>query len=100
VPFYVYILESKIDFSLYTGQTNDLPTRLIKHNRGLVKSTKPKRPYELVYFETFPTRAEAMWREWELKKKWNTGRKKKLIQSFSKSKIKGILAGTARIESG
>jgi hypothetical protein len=28
-----------------------------------------------------------MWREWELKKKWNTERKKKLISEFDQSKL-------------
>jgi len=32
-----------------------------------------------------------MWREWELKKKWNTERKKKLIQGFDEAKISAIM---------
>jgi len=32
-----------------------------------------------------------MWREWELKKKYKTERKKKLIEGFDRSKLKEIL---------
>ena len=89
--FYVYILVSHLDSSLYTGQTNDLKDRFRKHNLGYIKSTKFKKPYTLGYFEIFATRKEAMIREWELKKKWNTDRKKKLISDFDPNKIKEIL---------
>lgn len=85
--FYVYILVSKVDGSLYTGQTNNLEKRILRHNKGLIQSTKNKRPYDLGYFEEFATRSEAMFREWELKKKWNTERKKKLISTFNPTKI-------------
>ena len=85
--FYVYILQSHTDGSLYTGQSQNLLHRLKQHQEGLVRSTRAKRPLSLVYFETFDTRALAMNREWELKKKWNIIRKKKLILNFDKSRI-------------
>ncbi len=84
---YVYILRSLVDGTLYTGQTNDLAGRLRRHNRGAIQSTKAKAPYELVYFEVYSSRAGAMYREWELKTKWNTDRKKKLIAEFDKSRL-------------
>ncbi len=90
LPFFVYILESKKDGTLYTGQTENLPARLVLHNKGLVKSTRSKRPYALVYFELFNTRTEAMRREWEFKKKWNTDRKRKLIHTFDPKKLHEI----------
>ncbi len=89
--FSVYILRSLVDGRLYTGQTNNLRDRLGRHNRGMIQSTKGKAPYELVYFEEFPSRAAAMQREWELKKKWNTDRKKRAIAKFDKSKVAAIL---------
>ncbi|HEY9166520.1 MAG TPA: GIY-YIG nuclease family protein [Candidatus Kryptonia bacterium] len=94
LPFYVYILESHVDGSLYTGQTSHLCDRLTSHNKGWVQSTKAKRPYPLVYFEVFTTRSQAMWREWELKKKWNTDRKKRLIRTFDKSKITCLIGSS------
>ena len=80
--YYVYILVSKVDGTLYTGQTTDLSDRLKRHNKGQIRVTKVKAPWQLGYVEVFQTRSEAMWREWELKKKWNTDRKKKLIEKF------------------
>ncbi|MFA6456507.1 MAG: GIY-YIG nuclease family protein [Bacteroidota bacterium] len=86
--FYVYIIVSEVDGSLYTGQTNDLKKRIHKHNQGYVIATKSKKPFRLGYFEQFSTRKEAMWREWELKKKWNTVRKKKLVSEFNQERLK------------
>ena len=89
--FFVYILKSSIDNTLYTGQTNNLKERLKKHNLGRIKSTKNKIPYSLVYFEEHDSRSNAMHREWELKRKWNTQRKLRLIENFEQQKIKEIL---------
>ncbi|MFZ2521883.1 MAG: GIY-YIG nuclease family protein [Minisyncoccia bacterium] len=49
--FYVYILKSEKDNNLYTGYTNDLKRRLIEHNSGKSKSTKSRKPFELIYYE-------------------------------------------------
>ena len=89
--YFVYILVSRVDESLYTGQTDNLSARFISHNKGRVQSTRRKLPWRLGYFETFERRADAMWREREFKKKWNTGRKKRLIAGFDRSKIEEIL---------
>jgi putative endonuclease len=86
--FYVYIAVSDRDGSLYTGQCGNLAERLRRHNSGLVKATKGKAPYRLGYFEEYETRAEAMWREWQLKKRFNTERKKKLIRGFDQGKLR------------
>lgn len=65
---YTYILECK-DGSLYTGWTNHLEKRVSDHNQGKgAKYTKGKRPVELIYFETFMTKEEAMKRECAIKK--------------------------------
>ena len=89
MPYYVYILVSETDGTMYTGQTKDLTVRLRQHNNGLIKSTKGKTPYTLQYYEVFESRSAAMAREWELKKKWNTERKKKLINGFDKRLLVG-----------
>ena len=60
---YTYILKCK-DGSLYTGWTNDLEQRVAAHNTGKgAKYTKARRPVELVYFEEFETKEQAMKRE-------------------------------------
>jgi putative endonuclease len=64
---YTYILRCA-DGSLYTGWTNNLAARLIAHRSGRgAKYTKTHRPVSLAYYETFPTRSEAMSREWHIK---------------------------------
>jgi putative endonuclease len=49
--FYVYILKSTIANRLYKGSTSNLETRLDEHNSGKVRSTKPYRPWRLIYYE-------------------------------------------------
>ena len=64
---YTYILKCK-DRSLYTGWTNDLEQRVAAHNTGKgAKYTKARRPVELVYFEEFETKEQAMKREYAIK---------------------------------
>lgn len=72
---YTYILKCS-DGSLYTGWTNNLEKRIEDHNAGRgAKYTKARRPVVLVYYEEFPTKQEAMKREWEIKQ---LSRKEKL----------------------
>ena len=64
---YTYILKCK-DGSLYTGWTNDLEQRVAAHNTGKgAKYTKARCPVELVYFEKFETKEQAMKREYAIK---------------------------------
>ena len=64
---YTYILRCR-DNSLYTGWTNDLEKRVEMHNAGKgAKYTKARLPVELVYYETFETKEEAMRREYAIK---------------------------------
>ncbi|MGA9363916.1 MAG: GIY-YIG nuclease family protein [Bacteroidota bacterium] len=73
MSFQVYILRSRSHPRTYVGQTEDLGSRLEKHNTGRVKSTKPYRPWELIHREEFSTRSQAMERERWFKR--STGRK-------------------------
>lgn len=64
---YTYVVECT-DGSLYTGWTNNLENRMKAHNCGKgAKYTRAKGPVELVYYEGFRTKQEAMRREYELK---------------------------------
>jgi putative endonuclease len=64
---FAYLLRCA-DGTLYAGWTNDLSRRLAAHNAGKgAKYTRSRRPVALVYAEPFPTKAQAMRREWELK---------------------------------
>ena len=63
-----YILRCSDD-TLYTGWTNDMEKRLAAHNDGTgAKYTRGRRPVELVYYEEFATKQEAMRREVAIKK--------------------------------
>lgn len=66
--FYVYILKSKLDHSLYIGFAPDLKVRMVKHNQGLVQSTRSLRPLELCYYEAYKAKEDALIREKRLKK--------------------------------
>ncbi|KMQ70880.1 GIY-YIG nuclease family protein [Chryseobacterium koreense] len=63
MPFYVYVIKSRLNGHLYKGQTENLEKRLSEHNAGRNRSTRPFLPWELVYFEKFETREEAVLRE-------------------------------------
>jgi putative endonuclease len=65
--FYVYVLKSKKDNDLYIGSTNDLRGRIQEHNSGLVRSTKPRMPFELSYYEAYKSEKDARKREQNLK---------------------------------
>ena len=61
---FTYILRCA-DGTLYCGWTNSLKDRLLAHNQGKgARYTRSRRPVELVYYETFATKQEAMQREW------------------------------------
>ena len=79
--WYVYILRCA-DQTLYTGITNRLQQRLRAHNAGKgAKYTKSRRPVELVYYEQFETKEEAMRREWEIKQLTHQQKEKLLEQA-------------------
>ena len=85
--FYVYILQSLKDSSFYVGQCEDLDCRMSKHFDGMSKYTASKRPLRLVYFESYPTRQQAILREKEIKKKKSKKYIQYLIDNWSKYKI-------------
>lgn len=66
--YYTYLLQCS-DNSLYCGYTNNIDKRVKIHNDGKgAKYTKNRLPVELVYYEEFKTKSEAMRRECEIKK--------------------------------
>ncbi len=77
---YTYIVKCS-DETLYTGWTTDLDKRIKTHNSGKgAKYTRSRGPVELVYFETFETKQEAMSREWEIKQ-YTRKQKEQLIKN-------------------
>ena len=69
MPYFVYILRTSSD-TLYIGQTNNLEKRIKEHRDRASRSAKYMcyfKTFELVYFESYQTRTEAMQREYQLK---------------------------------
>ena len=78
--FYVYILASKRNGTLYTGITSDLVRRIWDHKQGKVKSfTKKYHVKTLVYFEIHDDPENAIKREKQIKK-WRRSWKLQLIE--------------------
>jgi putative endonuclease len=64
---YSYVLQSEKDNGFYMGFTKDLKLRFEKHEKGLVESTKNRRPLKLVYYEACLSQKDATKREKYLK---------------------------------
>jgi putative endonuclease len=64
--YYVYILENA-EGKHYIGHTEDLVSRLKRHNAGQVRATKNKGSWKIVYNEDFKSRIEASDREKQIK---------------------------------
>ena len=78
--YFVYILKSLKDSSYYIGHSENLKKILEKHNKGRVRSTKSKRPWQLIYKEFFETRQEVYRRELQIKNYKGGEAFKKLIR--------------------
>ncbi|MCL6096878.1 MAG: GIY-YIG nuclease family protein [Patescibacteria group bacterium] len=65
--YFLYVLKSKKDNKFYTGYTNNLKRRFQEHQQGKVRSTNPRRPFELIFYEAFKSRIDAKRREKYLK---------------------------------
>ncbi len=85
---YTYMVRCA-DNSLYTGWTNDLGKRMEAHNsKKGAKYTRARTPVELVYYEEFSTKEEAMRREHALKQ-LSRQEKEKLIAGKETSSAPG-----------
>ncbi|MDA3840455.1 MAG: GIY-YIG nuclease family protein [Patescibacteria group bacterium] len=69
MPHYVYILYSESFGRYYVGSCINIDQRLDRHNAGATSSTKPYRPWVVVYSEEYSTKGEAIKRELQIKKK-------------------------------
>ena len=79
--YFVYVIRSlNFDYS-YVGHTKDLRQRMIEHNKGKTRSNKAYKPFNLVYFEEYKTRVEAVKREKYLK----TGSGRELLKKILKN---------------
>lgn len=78
--YYVYILASQRNGTLYVGVTNGLARRVFEHREGVIPGfTKRYGVKRLVHYETFSDVTTAIWRETRLKK-WKRAWKLELIE--------------------
>ena len=78
--YYVYILASKKNGTLYMGVTGNLVRRCYEHKKDLVEGfTKRYQVHTLVYYEVHHDINEAIKREKQIKK-WNRSWKIKRIE--------------------
>ena len=83
MSFWVYILASRRNGTLYIGMTDDLVRRAWEHRIGAVPGfTKKYGVKMLVWFEQHETRESALQRERHLKK-WNRAWKIEMIEQFN-----------------
>ena len=61
--YYTYILQSEKDGNYYAGYTEDLNLRFEQHSKGLVESTRDRRPLKLIYYEACLSQTDALKRE-------------------------------------
>jgi putative endonuclease len=80
MAFYVYILASKRNGTLYAGMTDDLVKRVWQHRNGIISGfTKEYDVKNLVWYETHESRESAFARERQIKK-WKRIWKLELIE--------------------
>jgi len=65
--YYTYVLKSLKDNKFYVGYTQNIKLRFEQHNKGLVQSTKERRPLSLIYYEACVDQKDALHREKYLK---------------------------------
>ena len=83
MSFYVYILASRRNGTLYVGMTDDLLRRMWEHQTGAVPGfTKKYGIKMLVWFEQHESRESAFQRERQIKK-WKRNWKLQLIEGFN-----------------
>ena len=80
--YYVYILLSKKDNKMYTGCTNNLKLRFEQHQKGLVESTKDRRPFITIYYEACVNKKDAFRREKYLKTFYGKMYLKRRLKSY------------------
>jgi len=78
--FYVYMLASKLNGTLYIGRTSNLVQRIWQHkNKMLEGFTRKYNVNKLVYYEVHPNAESAITREKQMKK-WRRSWKIRLIK--------------------
>lgn len=83
----MYVMRSLKTGQCYMGYTTDFERRLCEHNNGGSKATKNRGPYELIYYEAYSHRDDALVRETSLKRYPNVGKhlKNRLFRTLARA---------------
>ncbi|MEF8799267.1 MAG: GIY-YIG nuclease family protein [Candidatus Bipolaricaulota bacterium] len=87
--YYVYVLYSEKDNNFYVGYTKDVKKRLKMHQSGKVKSTRNRRPLNLVYYEASLNQEDALSREKYLKTSYGKRYIKNRLENYLGEKNDG-----------
>ncbi|HUT29360.1 MAG TPA: GIY-YIG nuclease family protein [Sedimentisphaerales bacterium] len=82
---YVYVLRSQNERKFHVGYTTNLQKRLEEHSSGQVRSTKQRRPMNLIYWEGCINQQDATRREKYLKSAWG--------KRYAKARVRTYLTG-------
>jgi putative endonuclease len=83
MAFFVYIVASKRNGTLYTGMTDDLLKRAWQHRHGVIAGfTRDYQVNKLVWYEAHESREAAISRERRIKR-WNRSWKLELIEKLN-----------------
>ena len=77
--YFIYAIRSEVRNYIYVGMTSNLDKRINAHNNGYERTTKPYRPFRLIYKEKFENRREARERE----KYFKTGKGKEFLRKLN-----------------
>jgi putative endonuclease len=77
--YFVYAIKSQTRNFIYVGLTSNLSARIERHNNGYERTTKPYRPFRLIYHEECPDRIQARIRE----KYWKSGTGKEKLKRMA-----------------
>ena len=91
--YYVYILLSTKDNSFYIGFTKDLKTRVKEHNNNKSRATKYSGPYNLVHYEAYKDKLDALHREIYLKSGYGRRTIKNMLANYFEALGKDYDAG-------
>ncbi len=84
--YFAYFLYSQKTKNVYVGCTNDLNRRFEQHQKGLVKSTKTRRPLFLIHKEFYSNLYLARKREDYLKSLYGYREKQKVLKNYLKNR--------------
>jgi putative endonuclease len=82
MKYFVYILQSLKNNSLYVGFTINVEKRLKEHNEGKSQSTKPFMPWKLIHYEMYLNKKDALHREKYLKSGWGKRSINKMLKYY------------------